>query len=148
MANFKSHLPIAAAAGMGASLTAVNAHLITNADMPWLIFLVILGGLLPDIDASNSRPVKLLFNVLALLSAAGVLKAYKYEYEPYPLLIIAAATYLLIRFSVFALLMTSISYHFLHWNVLHAWLNGFFIALGFFVHLLLNSLALIYPIQE
>jgi hypothetical protein len=40
----------------------------------------------------------------------------------------------------FALLMTCISYHFLHWNVLHAWLNGLFIALGFVVHLLLDEL--------
>ncbi len=162
MANFNTHLSIAAAAGMGASLTAVNVHLITNADMPWLIFLVILGGLLPDIDASNSRPVKLLFNVLALLGVAGALKFYKYGYESYSLLLMAAGTYLFIRFIVFALfnrltvhrgvfhsllaavffalLMTCISYHFLHWNVLHAWLNGLFIGLGYIVHLLLDEL--------
>ena len=40
----------------------------------------------------------------------------------------------------FALLMTCISYHFLHWDVLHAWLNGIFIAVGFIVHLLLDEL--------
>jgi hypothetical protein len=162
MANFNTHLSIAAVASMGAALVAVNVHLITNADMPWLIFLGTLGGLLPDIDASNSRPVKLLFNVLALMGVAGVLQAFKNNYEPYPLLLIVAGAYLFIRFAVFALfnrltadrgvlhsvlaavffalLTTCISYHFLHWDVLQAWLNGLFIALGFIVHLLLDEL--------
>ena len=162
MANFKTHLSIASAAGTGASLIAVNAHLIANADLPWLIFLCTLGGLLPDIDASNSRPVKLLFNVLALMGVVAVLHAYKDNYTPYPLLLITAGTYLSIRYGMFylfngltvhrgifhsilaalffALLMTCTSYHFLHWDVLHAWLNGIFIALGFIVHLLLDEL--------
>ena len=162
MANFNTHLSIAITASMGASLVAVNVHLITTADMPWLIFLGSLGGLLPDIDASNSRPVKLLFNVLALMGVAGALQVFKNDYEPYPLLLIVTGTYLFIRYIVFALfnrltvhrgvfhsvlaavffalLMTCISYHFLHWNVLQAWLNGLFIALGFIVHLLLDEL--------
>ena len=59
MANFNTHLSIATTASAGAALFAVNVHLIANGDMPWLIFLGVLGGMLPDIDASNSRPVKL-----------------------------------------------------------------------------------------
>lgn len=163
MANFNTHLSIATAVGLGAALVAVNVHLITNADMPWLIFLSALGGLLPDIDASNSRPVKLLFFVLALMGVAAALDAFRNSYHaPYPLWLIAAGTYLFIRYAMFALfnrftvhrgvfhsvlaavffalLMTCISYHFLHWNISHAWLNGIFIALGFIVHLLLDEL--------
>ena len=162
MANFNTHVSIASAASMGAALVAVNFHLMANADMPWLIFLGTLGGLLPDIDASNSRPVKLLFNVLALMGVAAALHAFKDGYAPYPLLLIVAGTYLFIRYVMFALfnaltvhrgvfhsvlaalffalLMTCISYHFLHWDVLHAWLNGIFIAVGFIVHLLLDEL--------
>jgi hypothetical protein len=162
MANFNTHLSIATGASMGAALIAVNVHLIASGDMPWLIFLGALGGLLPDIDASNSRPVKLLFNVLALMGLAGALQVFKNNYEPYPLLLIVAGTYLFIWYVVFALfnrlnvhrgvfhsllaavyfalLMTCISYHFLRWSVLHAWLNGLFIALGFIVHLLLDEL--------
>ena len=162
MANFNTHLSIATGASLSAALIAVNVHLIASGDMPWLIFLGALGGLLPDIDASNSKPVKLLFNVLALMGVTGALQVFKNNYEPYPLLMIVAGTYLLIRYVVFALfnrltvhrgafhsllaavffalLMTCISYHFLHWSVLHAWLNGLFIALGFIVHLLLDEL--------
>ena len=162
MANFNTHLFVASAASIGASLVAVDVHLITSADIPWLVFLGTLGGLLPDIDANNSRPVKLLFNVLALMGVAAALYAFKNSYAPYLLLLIAAGVYLFIRYGMFALfngltvhrgvfhsvlavlffslLMTCISYHFLHWNVLHAWLNGIFIALGFIVHLLLDEL--------
>ena len=162
MANFNTHLFVASVASIGAAVVAVDVHLITNADIPWLVFLGTLGGLLPDIDANNSRPVKLLFNVLALMGVAAALHAFKNSYAAHLLLAIAAGTYLFIRYGVFALfnaltvhrgvfhsvlavlffslLMTCISYHFLHWNVLHAWLNGIFIALGFIVHLLLDEL--------
>ena len=162
MANFNTHLFVASAASIGAAVVAVDVHLITNTDIPWLVFLGTLGGLLPDIDANNSRPVKLLFNVLALMGVAAALHAFKNSYAAHLLLAIAAGTYLFIRYGMFALfnaltvhrgvfhsvlavlffslLMTCISYHFLHWNVLHAWLNGIFIALGFIVHLLLDEL--------
>ncbi|MEY3288006.1 MAG: hypothetical protein RLZZ419_248 [Pseudomonadota bacterium] len=162
MANFNTHLSIAITASIGATLIAVNVHLITMSDMPRLIFLGTLGGLLPDIDASNSRPVKLLFHLLALVGVAGALQIFKNDYDSYPLLLIIAGTYLFIRHIAFALfnrltvhrgvfhsvlaavffalLMTCISYYFLHRNILHAWLNGLFIALGFIVHLLLDEL--------
>ncbi len=161
MANFNTHLSIAAAASTGAALICVNIHLIAVSDMPWLVFLGTVGGMLPDIDANNSRPVKLLFNVLALMGVATALQVFKSDYSSYQLLSIAAATYLLIRYGVFALfnnltvhrgvfhsllaavffalLMTCISYYFVHWDVLHAWLNGLFIALGFIVHLFLDE---------
>jgi membrane-bound metal-dependent hydrolase YbcI (DUF457 family) len=162
MANFNTHLSIALAASVGSALVAVNIHLITSADMPWLIFLGTFGGLLPDIDASNSRPVKLLFFVLSLMGVATALHLFKNNYAPYPLLMIIVGTYLFIRYALFAffnrltvhrgvfhsllaalffaLLMTCISYYFLDWDILHAWLNGIFIALGFIVHLLLDEL--------
>jgi len=162
MANFNTHLSVASAVSTGAALVTVNVHLIANTDIPWLIFLGTLGGLLPDIDASNSRPVKLLFNVLALMGVAAALQVCKGSYTPYPLLLISAGTYLLIRYGMFALfnaltvhrgvfhsvlaalffalIMTCISYYFLHWDALHAWLNGIFIALGFIIHLLLDEL--------
>ncbi len=161
MANFNTHLSIAAAASTGAALICVNVHLIAITDMPWLVFLGTVGGMLPDIDANNSRPVKLLFNVLALMGVATALQVFEGTYSSYRLLSIAAVTYLVIRYGVFslfnnltvhrgvfhsvmaavffALLIICVSYHFVHWDVLHAWLNGLFIALGFIVHLFLDE---------
>jgi len=96
------------------------------------------------------------------MGAAAALLVFKNSYTLHLLLPIAAGTYLFIRYGMFALfnqltvhrgvfhsvlaalffllLMTCISYHFLHWNIFHAWLNGIFIALGFIVHLLLDEL--------
>jgi membrane-bound metal-dependent hydrolase YbcI (DUF457 family) len=162
MANFKAHVFIAAAASSGAALVAANVGLIDGADAPWLIFLGIVGGMLPDIDASNSKPVKLLFNVLALLGVSGVWVAFKDGYAQQQLLLGVVAIYLGIRYGLFflfnsftehrgvfhsllaavffACLMTCISFYFLEWDILHAWLNGLFIAVGFIVHLLLDEL--------
>ncbi len=162
MANFNTHLSMALAISTGAAIAAVNVNLVTNADMAWLIFLGTLGGLLPDIDATNSKPAKMLFFVLALIGTAAAIDAFKHSYPPYPLLSIIAGTYLFIRYVMlalfnrltvhrgvfhsilaalfFALLMTCISYHFMHQDVLHAWASGIFIAMGFIVHLLLDEI--------
>jgi len=162
MANFNTHLFVASAAGVGVGLLAVNTHLIAAGDILWFVFLATVGGMLPDIDSDNSRPVKLLFNVLALMCSAGVLQMLKDSYPPYQLLLFAVGAYLFVRYAVFALfnsftvhrgvfhsllaavffafLMTCISYYFLHTGVLLAWLNGVFIAVGFIVHLLLDEI--------
>lgn len=162
MANFKTHLSLSTVIGTAAAGMAVNMQLIAYTHMPWFIFLSILGGMLPDIDADNSRPVKLLFSLLALLGASAVLQAFKNSYTPHQLLMITAAAFLLIRYGVsalfnqftehrgvfhsllaalfFTLQFTCISYFFLHWSVVHAWLNGIFIAIGFITHLLLDEL--------
>ncbi|MDP2903286.1 MAG: metal-dependent hydrolase [Methylovulum sp.] len=162
MANFKTHLSLSAAAGIAATGIAVNLQLIAYTHMPWFIFLVVVGGMLPDIDADNSRPVKLLFSLLAILGMFAVLHAFKNDYAPHRLLMIAAASYLLVRYGVaalfnrftehrgvfhsflaalfFALQATCISFYFLHWNAVDAWLNGVFVAIGFIVHLLLDEI--------
>jgi hypothetical protein len=162
MANFKAHVSIAATVSSVAALVAVDARLIDGADAPWLIFLGIIGGMLPDIDANNSKPVKLLFNALALLGVSAVWVIFRNSYAQQPLLLGAAATYVGIRYGLFnlfnsftehrgvfhsllaavffACLMTCISFYFLQWDILHAWLNGLFVAIGFIVHLVLDEL--------
>lgn len=162
MANFKTHLSVSTVASTAAAGLAVNMQLIAYTHMPWFIFLGIVGGMLPDIDANNSRPVRLLFGLLAILGALAVLRAFKNSYATHQLLMIAAASYLLIRYGVsamfnrftehrgvfhsllaalfFALQTICVSHYFLHWNAIHAWLNGLFIATGFIIHLLLDEL--------
>lgn len=162
MANFNTHLSMALVISTGAAIAAVNVNLVTNADIAWLIFSGTLGGLLPDIDATNSRPAKVLFFVLALIGTAAAIDIFKNSYPPYPLLLIIGSTYLFIRYVIlalfnkftvhrgvfhsilaalfFALLMTCICYYFMHQDVLHAWVSGIFIAMGFIVHLLLDEI--------
>lgn len=162
MANFKTHLSLAAAASAGAAAVAVNVQLINLTQAPWFVFLGIVGGMLPDIDADNSKPTRLLFTLLGLMSASGTLQAVKDHAVSDQALLFAAVAYLLVRYALFALfngftehrgvfhsllaalffalLITCISYYFLHWQVVSAWLNGVFLAIGFIVHLLLDEL--------
>jgi membrane-bound metal-dependent hydrolase YbcI (DUF457 family) len=161
MANFKTHVSIATAASSCAAVVTLKAQLVNLIDLPLLIFLGVVGGMLPDIDANNSKPVNLLFTVLALLGAAMGFSYFHAQHPAYPSLLFAAACYAVIRYAVlavfnsltqhrgvfhsllaavfFTLLMTCTSYYFWHWNVLHAWLNGLFVAFGFLVHLLLDE---------
>lgn len=162
MANFKAHVSIAAAVSSSAAVLAVNAGLIDTVDAPWLAFLGVMGGMLPDIDANNSSPVRLLFNGLALLCVSGVLFVFTDRYTQSQLGLVAVAVFVLVRYGVFALfnrftshrgvfhsvlaavffafLMTCVSFYFLEWDGLHAWLNGLFLAIGFIVHLVLDEL--------
>lgn len=161
MANFNTHVAIAAVAGTGTAIATAAAHLIDHAQIPWLVFLSVIGGMLPDIDANNSKPVRLLFNILGLMAAYVVLQSVKDRLLSYQVLTFAAAAYLLVRYGVFALfnsltdhrgvfhsllaalffalLATCISHYLLRWGTLDAWLNGVFIGIGFIVHLLLDE---------
>ena len=92
MANFKTHVNIAALASTSAAALAVNMQLITLTHMPWFIFLGVVGGMLPDIDANRSKPVRLLFIILALMSASAVLQIVKTMMVSYQALALAAAS--------------------------------------------------------
>ncbi len=161
MANFKTHVAVAAVASAGAAATATAAQLIDYTQIPWLVMLGVVGGMLPDIDADNSRPVRLLFNVLGLIAAAAVLQALKERIVSYQVLTLAGMAYLGVRFGLFALfakltdhrgvfhsllaglffvlLATCISHYLLHWKALYSWLNGVFVGIGFIVHLVLDE---------
>ncbi|MEI6745579.1 MAG: metal-dependent hydrolase [Methylococcaceae bacterium] len=162
MANFNVHLSTAASSSSIVAVLGMNLNIMDFSHAPWLVFLGIVGGMLPDVDAVNSKPVRLLFNVLALFSATAVLSALKTYVESYQLLILAAGIYWLTRFLVlasikrftvhrgifhsilalvfFALLMVCVSDYAFKQSASYAWLNGFFLGFGFLVHLLLDEM--------
>jgi hypothetical protein len=161
MANFSTHVSVAALASTVATAIAVNVHLITFNQTLGLVLLGTVGGMLPDIDASNSKPTRLLFHALALLSLSVAAQALKGHLASHWVLGAAAGAYVLMRYGVFrvfnrltkhrgvfhsilatvffGLLATSISFELLHGSVLQSWLNGVFIAFGYLVHLLLDE---------
>lgn len=162
MANFNVHLSIAASSSSIVAVLGINLNVMDFSHAPWLIFLGIIGGMLPDIDAVNSKPVRILFNVLALLSATAVLSMLKTYVAFYQLFALAAGIYWLTRYLVlaslarftvhrgifhsvlalifFALLMVCISDYAFKQNMTYSWLNGFFLGFGFLVHLLLDEM--------
>lgn len=162
MANFNVHVSIAASASSVVAVLGVNLHLMDFSHVPWLVFVGIIGGMLPDIDAVNSKPVRLLFNVLALLSATAVLSTLKNYAQSYQLFALAAGIYWLTRYLVlasiarftvhrgifhsilalafFSLTMVCLSHYAFKQTLIYAWLNGFFLGFGFLVHLLLDEM--------
>lgn len=162
MANFNTHLSVAIVASSGAALLAIDAHIMTITEALWMIAFGAIGGMLPDIDSGNSRPIKLFFTTLGMLALLAVIHIFKNLYQPYIVLLMAAAAYLLVRYSAlalfvrftdhrgifhslltavfFCLLMVCIGCYFLRWDILHCWLSGIFIGFGFIVHLLLDEL--------
>jgi len=162
MANFNTHLTVAIGASAGAALVAVNFHVITVTDAPWMVAFGAIGGMLPDIDSGNSTPIKLFFTTLAIITLLTVIQVFKNNYPAYILLLMAAAAYLIIRYGAlnlfnrftshrgifhsvltavfFCLLMVCIACYLLRWDILHSWLSGLFIGFGFIVHLLLDEI--------
>ncbi|MBV5300958.1 MAG: metal-dependent hydrolase, partial [Methylococcales bacterium] len=103
MANFKVHIGVATGCSVVVTVIGVGLHFIDIQHTPWLIFLGIVGGMLPDVDAVNSRPVRLLYSILALLAAVTALSIFKkYYVESYQLLLLAVFVYCLTRYLVLA----------------------------------------------
>ncbi|MCF7970170.1 MAG: metal-dependent hydrolase [Methylococcaceae bacterium] len=162
MANFNTHLFIAASASSIGAATLCNANYIDAFDIPWFIFLGTIGGLLPDIDSDNSRPLKILFTSLATLISMLAILAYQEQYKVQHVFIIASGTFFLVRYPILALfkrmtvhrgafhsilcavlftfLTTFTVYYLLNTSIIFAWLSGLFIGFGFIVHLLLDEL--------
>lgn len=162
MANFNTHLFAASLAGATISAAGVKARVFGVADAPLFFMLVLAGGILPDIDAGNSRPAKLLFKLLAIFSALGTVLALHGRFPVEKLLLLGGGIYLLVRYPVaaafnaltlhrglihsllaaafFALLLVSGGHHLLDWPARRAWLGGACLGAGFIVHLLLDEL--------
>ncbi|NWN83597.1 MAG: metal-dependent hydrolase [Halomonas sp.] len=162
MANFRTHLGVAAVGG------AVVAHGGWQSGLweAWqalpMLALVTLGGILPDIDADRSRAIRLVFNLLAVLSVVAGALMFQGRLSKPGLLMVCGAFYLGVRHlagALFArltvhrgiwhsllaalfcgLATTAISYRLLAQPDTLAWSHGLALALGFMLHLLLDEL--------
>ena len=161
MANFNTHLFVATSASGIAAGYLYHKNLIELLDIPWLVFLGTIGGLLPDIDSDNSHPLNILFNTLAVLVAMLAIFTYKDHYKIQLLFIIACAAFFVVRVPLlslfkyltvhrgvfhsllsatfFTFLTVYLSHTFFHGSVYFAWINGLFIGFGFIIHLILDE---------
>lgn len=163
MANFRTHVLGAAIIATSGAVTAYNADLAS----PWAALICAslgtLGGILPDIDADQSLPTRLIFTVLGIAAAVATTVTL-YGSHPPPLVAVAA---------IVALLLVSVGLRALsnklcvHRGLVHSipsaalcgaatasltaslfdigpllsWLFGAFICAGFIVHLVLDELS-------
>jgi len=162
VANFNTHFTVAATASATAALLMAHSGLIDNIDIAYYSLMGTLGGMLPDIDADNSIPVKRLFLFLAGLGSVCAWAGLENSLNPSCLMLAVLTTFLVLRYPVFflfrkmtlhrgvfhsllgalffGLLTTCINHYILDGGVLQAWLSGVFIGFGVVVHLLLDEL--------
>lgn len=164
MANFKTHLIGAALVSGAAAITAVTLKLTAIEQAPILFGLGMAGGLMPDLDADNSTPVRLAFSLLGLIGGfSAVFYALEHvRFSIVELFLLGLAAFLLIRFGLcelflrltehrgifhsllaavcFALATASASWHLAGSPPMLAWLHGVCLGIGYLTHLVLDEL--------
>lgn len=162
MANFRTHITVAAAGGVLLAYAGFKAQWWS----PWqalaICALTAFGGILPDIDADHSRSNRLiftLFGVLALVMGAVLLQPWL---SPGALVLACAGLYIGVRYvggalfsrltvhrggwhsllaaALCTLTAAALSFHWLAQPAWLAWCHGVAVLLGFLIHLLLDEI--------
>lgn len=163
MANFSAHLYGAAAASSAAALGVYGLGWAGPELTQVLFFLGVTGGLLPDIDADGSAPVRGFFTLLGVVLGFLVSFALVGWLAIIDLTLVWIGVFLLVRYGVFeafarftvhrgiwhswlaaafaGLAAANLGYHVLALPGWDAWLAGAFVTLGYFTHLCLDELA-------
>jgi len=162
MANFKTHLAVAAVGSGLLATVCLGAGMSDPQEVVTLSAVGTIGGLLPDVDLDHSSPSKLMFTALAIVFAFLVAFNRAAHYSIIELWLVWAVSYGAIRYLAcrlfaqltihrgifhslvaaffFCFLATSLSYSVFDLNALFAWSIGFFILFGYILHLLLDEL--------
>ncbi|MCB2264351.1 MAG: metal-dependent hydrolase [Candidatus Thiosymbion ectosymbiont of Robbea hypermnestra] len=126
MASFHGHLyggaAVSAAAGLG-----VDSLGWARPDQVLALFVLgVAGGLLPDIDADNSTPVRILFTLLGVAAAFLVSLSLVDGISLVERILLWGAVFLLVRFGLFE----AFARFTVHRGIWHSWLAGAFVTLG------------------
>lgn len=163
MANFSGHLYGGAIISSFAALTVYSIGWTGPQQTQWLFLLGVTGGLLPDIDSDNSTPVRGFFTLLGIVLAFWVSFAFVGRFPVLNLMLIWSAVFVVVRYGVFEVFArftvhrgiwhswlgvvfagvatADAAHYFAGMNAFDSWLAGFFVALGYLTHLLLDEMA-------
>lgn len=170
MANFNTHLNVAAiSTGLASAVLLSAGHININSAL-WLWCLGTIGGLLPDVDADNSTSLDIVFNIFSVVAVLMVLHYITGEHfreiHFIELLAIPLGVYGIIKWFIrpifekitvhrgschsllFLLLCALLTMqltrifndNYLAKSSIHAWLSGGFILFGGLIHLLLDEI--------
>jgi hypothetical protein len=161
MANFKTHVSVAAALS-GVLATGFLAAGVAAPKDVWLYFAMgTVGGILPDIDADHSIPGRMFFSFFALVVAFLTLFSRAGVYSIVELFLLWVVTYVVVRHvifkrlpgsrctegvsfapggNLFGFLTTSLTYHLFRLSALGAWMSGLFVSVGYVIHLVLDEI--------
>jgi hypothetical protein len=162
MANFNTHLAVAA---VGSGLCATVALAGHAAPQNYLLTLTLagtIGGILPDIDLDKAIPSRILFNALGAISAFIALFSLSRQYSIAELWIVWLGVYLAVRYGGHKLFNERTRHRGIFHSVLAgiffmsltavifdrvfgeppalAWLTGLFVIIGFLIHLALDEI--------
>ncbi len=162
MANFRTHITVAAGGSIAATAVCVQAGFVDHTQGLLLIALGTLAGILPDIDSDHSIPTRLIFNVISVAVAIAVLFALPGQVHLLYLLGTALLSALFVRYIAYAifagitehrglfhslpaallfgLATVSTGIHVLGWSLHFAWLSAGFVSGGYLLHLMLDEL--------
>ncbi len=162
MANFNTHITVAAGVSLACGLTLYGADLASKPETLAYIALGTIGGILPDIDAEQSIPTKIIFQILACAAAFMLAFHWLSYFSTLTNILLWLGVYLVVRYAASALLgkitvhrgiihsipmaavfacgTVLISQKIFAVNLIIAWLCGLFILLGFLTHLILDEL--------
>ena len=163
MADFKTHLYGAAAASGLAALGVYSLGWTTTGHAQLLFLHGVAGGLLPDIDAPKSTPVRGFFALLGVVLAFAMTFPFVGRYPLIGLGAIWLLVFVTVRFGIFALFVrytvhrgiwhsglaaitvglagVVLSHQALGMPAWQSWLAGAFVTLGYLTHLVLDELA-------
>jgi hypothetical protein len=163
MAKFVGHLYGGAAVSSVAAIAVYSLGWAGPEQTQLLFFLGVAGGLLPDVDADNSAPIRGVFTLIGVLLAFTASLALVGRFPVIELAMIWAGVFVLVRYGVFevfarltvhrgvwhswlaavlvAVAGANAGYHILGFTAFDSWLAGAFIALGYLTHLLLDEVA-------
>ena len=162
MANFRTHVLGAVVAAAASAYAAKASGLVDTSGTLVCVACGALGGILPDIDADQSVPTRIIYGALGLAAATATAFAL---YGAWPTVLVALAS-LVALFSVSVVLRGLANRLCVHRGLIHsipvaalsgaltatlaarllgidptrAWLFGAFVTAGFIVHLLLDEL--------
>ena len=162
MANFNTHITVAAAGAGLLSVLCLQVGLATPKDALVLAVMGTIGGILPDIDLEHAYPSRIMFSLFGIIAAFLAIFSSEKNLSIVELWGVGLATYAVIRYPVwtlfykytshrgsihsiaaalfFSFLTTSFSYYILGKSAFMAWLYALIVFLGFVLHLTLDEL--------
>ncbi len=162
MANFNTHLAVAAVGSGLCATVALAGHAAPNNYLLTLTLAGAIGGILPDIDLEKAMPSRMLFNALGAVIAFIALFTLNKTYSIAELWIVWLGAYLAVRYGLFTIFHERTRHRGIFHSLLAgaffmvltavifdrvfrepsalAWLTGLFVLIGFIIHLVLDEI--------
>ena len=162
MADFRTHLSVAAGGGVLLALGGWQATLWMPTEALSMAVLTAFGGILPDIDSDNSHAIRLIFTLVAMLAVIAGVLSLRGQVTLGVLLLICVGFYVGVRYALSELFkrftvhrgiwhsllaaafcglgVSALSYQLLMQSAWIAWAQGLALVLGSVIHLLLDEM--------